>query len=763
MDEVAPNYFALNNSHLATLLKSEGLIKGHMFELTSWRREGLLARLRERGFSVRSLADRLEALPLPPAPLAPLPPVPGVDLPLTLSACHMRASASGDMEFSGSVVAQMGARHLECEHLVYHAANSQVDVSGAVQVADQSLRISGETGILGQDHAEFRDAHFEFLKHPGRGSAARILMPEPHHVQLVDVRYTTCPPGVADWDLRARRIDLDPAGKRGTARGARVDFKGVPIFYLPWISFPLTGERQTGVLFPTLGSSSRSGASLSVPWYWNIAPQRDLTLTPTWFSRRGFDFGGELRWLGQGGGGILRANVLPGDRVTHSDRDWLRLHGDARFGSTAHLRFDGEQTSDTHYFEDFADGPQSTSITFLPRQLRLDDSGEDWKLRAEMLQFQTLDDQLADADRPYEELPRIVASARLPGASAFSADIDGEVANFQRGTGVTGWRARLQPGVGLDLARPGFYLRPRASWDLTTYRLRDAASGTDASPSREAPVLSLDTGLLLERLGKGSSGWLVTLEPRAFYVYIPYRNQDALPVFDSGLPDPNYVSLFRTNRYTGSDRLGDANDLSFGVTTRMLRAATGERFLSATLGETLHLSTPRVTLPGATAAFGQRSDLVADLELSAYRHWNLRYQLAWDPAFSLTAKSLLAAQYRIDGGRVVNVGYRYTRGSVGQADASAAWPVSRRWDLYGRTVYSFLDQRLLEAFAGVQYRANCWGIRLVVRDSVSSRSGARDTGWYLQLELAGLSNVGSGADSFLLGAIQGYSPTASNR
>jgi LPS-assembly protein len=703
------------------------------------------------------------AAPQAQLPVPALPGATGTDLPVLLSACSMHASASGDMEFSGAVLAQLGGRQLRCDHLAYHAATGQLDLSGAVQMADPSLRITGETGTYGQGHADFRNAQFEFLEHPGRGTAARILMPAPHHVQLIDGSYTTCPPGYADWELRARRIDLDPQGKRGTARGARVKFEGVPILYLPWISFPLTSERQTGLLFPTLGSSSRSGASLSVPWYWNIAPQRDLTLTPTYFSRRGFDIGSELRWLAAGGGGILRANFLPGDRLAHRDRDWLRLHGDQRFGTTAHLRFDAEGTSDTHYFEDFADGPQSTSITFLPRQLRLDDSGEAWKARAELLQFQTLDDQLADADRPYEELPRIVASARLPGASTFTADIDGEAANFQRGTGVTGWRARAQPALGLDFSRPGFYLRPRASWDLTTYRLRDQASGTDASPSRSAPVLSLDTGLMLERLGRGSGGWLVTLEPRAFYVYIPYRNQDALPVFDSGLPDPNYVSLFRTNRYTGHDRLGDANDLSFGLTTRMLRAATGERFLSATLGETLHLSTPRVTLPGATATFGQRSDLVADLELSAYRHWNLRYQLAWDPATSVTVKSLLAAQYRLDGGRVLNMGYRYTRGSVGQAEASAAWPVARRWDLYGRTVYSLLDQRLLEAFAGVQYRANCWGIRLVVRDSVSNRSGARDTGWYLQLELRGLSSVGSGADSFLLGAIQGYSPTATNR
>ena len=224
------------------------------------------------------------------------------------------------------------------------------------------------------------------------------------------------------------------------------------------------------------------------------------------------------------------------------------------------------------------------------------------------------------------------------------------------------------------------------------------------------------------------------------------------------MPDPNFVSLFRDNRYVGLDRIGDANEVTMGVTTRMLQASTGQQYLSATVGQTVHFTAPRVTLPGETPDTSKRSDLLADIDLTAYRHWNLHYDLAWNPELSQTEKSLLSLQYLRSGTQVINLGYRFTRGTVDQVDASAAWPVGRHWDVYGRSVYSFLDHRSVDNFAGFQYHESCWGVRFVVRDAVTNRSGARETSWYLQLELRGLSNVGSGADSFLHGSIQGYSP-----
>ncbi|MFM2287167.1 MAG: hypothetical protein RL684_310, partial [Pseudomonadota bacterium] len=369
--------------------------------------------------------------------------------------------------------------------------------------------------------------------------------------------------------------------------------------------------------------------------------------------------------------------------------------------------------------------------------------------------------------------------------------------------------------------RPGFYFRPGAALEQTSYRLQDTGlrvpdpnappdsprQPLPANPMRSLPIITVDSGMQFERT---DTRRLITLEPRLYYVYIPYRDQSALPVFDSGLPDPNFVSLFRANRYSGLDRIGEANNLTLGLTSRLLQPGSGQRLVSATIGQTLHFdsactqpgagSEPRcVLLPGETADTRRRSDLILNVDVTALKDWNLRYDLAWNPGNSQTEKALLALQYRPAGDKVINIGYRYTRGTadpitsgtgwVDQAEASIAWPIGRHWDFYARSAYALgssakytvttivadpltqvgtpvtrqLTAHSLENFAGFQYRGSCWGLRLIARDAVSRTAGKRDQGWYLQLELNGLSSVGSGAEAFLRGAIRGYSPASSGR
>ncbi len=703
-----------------------------------------------------ALARAAEA-PCPPAAADAPPSLAIPDGTIHWSGCQLDIAANGDTELSGDVTLSIGGREMHCDRLSFNALTQEIKLAGTVRYADPSLRVTGDAGNYGSGGAQFSHAQFEMLQHPGRGEAETVSTAKAGLVVLDRVTYTTCPKGKADWELRSRRITLNTRSQRGVGQSTRVVFKGVPILYLPWISFPLSSARQTGLLFPMLGSSSRSGATLSIPWYWNIAPNQDLTATPTLYSRRGLELGAEYRLLTRSGDGTLRGEYLRGDRLTHTNRNWVGANATRFFGGSWRAQLDAQEVSDTHYFEDFADGPQATSTTFLPRDLRVGMRGDTWRLGAQLLKFQTLDDTLAASDRPYAQLPRLTAVAQWRGTSGLGSALESELVDFRRDTGASGWRGRVQPGINFDYTRPGFYLRPAASWDFTAYRLQ-AAPTAAATPSRNLPIVTLDGAVQLERsTGRGGTR-LVTLEPRINYVYIPYRDQGMLPVFDTGVPDPNFVSLFRANRYAGFDRIGDANNLTMAITARMLESRTGQQYLSATVGQALHFSQPRVALPGETADTRRRSDLLANLELTAYRNWNLHYDLAWNPDQSHTEKSLLGLQYRPQGNQVVNLGYRYTRGSVEQGEASAAWPVGKHWDLYGRRVYSFRDRRPIENFAGFQYRASCWGVRLVIRDSVSNRSGTRDTGWYLQLELKGLSSVGSGADSFLQGSIQGYSP-----
>jgi LPS-assembly protein len=719
----------------------------------------------------------------PPAPPA-LPTLPTLPEDIRFSAegpdAFLNTDAEGNFDLGGEVTFSVGRRELRGRHLRYNAATRDYRLTGTVSYSDANVHVSGDAGNYEDGAASFSNAQFEMLHQPGRGRAQSIAMTRADVIDLDNVVYTTCPEGAADWELRARRISLYTKTLRGIGHGTRVRFKGVTLIYLPWISFPLSNARQSGFLFPTIGSSGSNGATLAVPYYWNIAPNQDLTFTPRMLSRRGIELGEEFRMLLPKARGTLAVNYLPDDRVARADRSWEKAEIAATLPRLWLARLHAENVSDIRYFEDFGDGPQATSTTFLRRDLQLALRNDVWRLGAQLLQFQTLlpDCQplpaavacLAQGDRPYAQLPRFTASARWLGSSGLGTWFESELVDYQRSDSVRGWRAHVQPGLGVDYIRPGFYLKPRANWDLTAYRLSPyqlpGGAAGNTSPSRSLPVITLDTALQLER--RAGATRFMTLEPRLLYVYIPVRDQAELPVFDSGVPDPNFVSLFRANRYVGLDRLGDANELTAGVTMHMLQASTGQRYLSATLGQTLHFSTPHVALPGETVDTRKRSDLIATLDLTAYRDWSLHYDLAWNPALAQTDKSLLSMQFRPAdargrvGNRVVNVGYRYTRGSITQAEGSVAWPVARRWDIYGRSVYSFRDRHAIDNFAGVQYHADCWGLRVVARDSVSNRNGMRETGWYLQLELKGLSSVGSGADSFLQGAIQGYSPTSTN-
>jgi len=727
-------------------------------------------------------ASPLPAIAAPPA----LPALPSLADGIKFSAdgpdAFLNTDADGNFDLGGEVTFSVGARELRGKHLRYNAATHDYRLTGTVSYTDRNLHLQGDVGNYAGGNASFSHVQFEMLQHPGRGRADTVAMRGTEVVELGNVRYTTCPPGTADWELRARRITLDTKTLRGVGHGARVKFKGVALVYLPWISFPLSSARQSGFLFPIIGSSSSNGATLAVPWYWNIATNQDLTLTPRLMTSRGVQLNSEYRLLQPSFNGTLMLSYLPDDRnyrpvdqVVRADRSWERVNIAARLPRQWRALVQAENVSDSHYFEDFSNGPQATSTVFLRRNLQLGFRNDIWRLGAQVLQFQTLlnTDQLPNSDRPYAQLPRLTASARWLGSSGVGSYLDSELVDFQRRDSVRGWRAHAQPGLSFEFVRPGFYLRPGAGWDLTSYRLNPylladgSAGGT--SLNRSLPVITLDTAVQLERRSGRGAKRLITLEPRLYYVYTPFRNQSGLPLFDSGVPDPNLVSLFRANRFVGLDRIGDANDLTLGVTARLLQADSGRRFLSATVGQTTHFSQPRVTLLEESLDTGRRSDLIGAVELTAYRNWNLRYDLAWNPTLAQTEKSQLSLQYRPSGppgtasDRIINLAYRYTRGTAEQMDASVAWPVARRWDVYGRRVYSFRDQHAIESFAGFQFRGNCWGLRVLARDSVSNRDGSRDTSWYLQLELKGLSSVGSGADSFLQGAIQGYSPASTNR
>ena len=670
---------------------------------------------------------------------------------------------AGDAELRGNVQIRMGQRLLTADQASINAEQRSVELNGDIEYLDPQMHVRGKGGTFQEGgEGSFEGAEFELREQSVRGAAANARFRQSGQIGLEGVRYTACPPGNEDWSLAAGAIEIDQKTLIGTGRDVRIEFLGVPVFYTPWISFPVGDQRKSGLLFPTIGSGSRTGTQIAVPYYWNLAENYDATLTSRWYSSRGIRFDPELRYLSERSRSQLNVEYLVNDQETGEARgviDWRHV---TRFAPRTRLLIDATDVSDNDYFEDFGVGFEGTSVQFVNRYIELRHDTAAWTLNARAQGYQVIDNTLAAEDEPYRIAPQLTALGRWRDfAGGLSGSVFAEATNFQRELGPQGVRLDAEPSLEWRVDRNGGFVAASAAYRYTQYLLDETAPDADDAPDRSLPSASLDAGFTLER-ASGSQGTRVqTLEPRMLYLYVPYKNQDDLPVFDTGIPDLNLVQLFRTNRYVGPDRIGDANQVSVGVTTRLLDSSRGRQYLSATLGQAFYFQDPRVALPDEPVRDRSTSDVVAEVELNAYKNWNARFAYQWNPDETQGERSETFVQYNPTPGRVINAGYRFRRDLLEQVDVSGAWPINNQWRGFARFVYSLQEENTLDQFLGLEYSSCCWAVRVIGRRFVSSRSGAAETSVGLQLELKGLSSVGVDNEAFLREAIRGYSSPAS--
>ncbi len=707
-------------------------------------------------------------------------------------------TADGFAVLNGHVQLRQDERTVAADRVTYDQKTGKVTVNGSVDFEDPRLGIKSDSGTYDAlGGADFDQAYFRIFERNGRGFAKDIAVQPDGKAELERVRYTTCPVGNRDWMIQAYSLKLDTDAQQGVAHQVVMRFKDVPVFYTPYIAFPLGDERQSGLLFPNFGHSASNGFQLEVPYYLNLAPNYDATLTPGILSRRGVQLGGEFRFLTESSHGQIEENFLPDDAVEHSDRAFVHITDVTSLGTGLRFDTDIESVSDSNYFSDFAVGADQTSVTFLERRAEILYYDDAWRIRAQLQNFQTIDTAIDAGDRPYSRVPRVEAYGLFPLFGQLEFALSSEVTNFLREVGPTGVRADISPELRWAERGAGYFFEPVVGYHFTQYDLQNAAVGDPSTPSRALPYASLDTGLIFERDAGAQGQRTQTLEPRLVYTYIPYRNQNELPLFDTGIPDLNLVELFRTNRYVGDDRIGDANQLAMGLTTRLFGQASGTQYLSATIGQIRYFDLPRVllpeeitqtlpgqtlltlpgqptqifpgqnlpTLPGQTLATApgetpqtyHASDIIGEVSVTAYKHWSLNLDYQWNPYTSQTDKSEILLQYRPDPSRVVNIGYRFQQDILKQYDASFAWPIAGHWNTVGRYVYSIQDRQLIEELAGFEYKSCCWRVQVLQRRYLTNRTGGLDTSIALQLELTGLSSVGKRSDAFLSKEISGYS------
>ncbi len=675
--------------------------------------------------------------------------------PIEFDAGRVVLSNGAKGEYSEQVTVRHGDVTITAERA--DVVDRDVDLAGRVTFTSPEVKLFGEDAHFDADTdtVTLSSAGFDLLKSSGRGSGENIELTSNSELSLMNVLFTTCPADNLAWQLTARDIALDVNGGVGTARGVKLRFKGVPILYAPYFTFPINDQRKSGFLTPNISERDRTGFDLTVPYYLNLAPNYDLTLEPRYMSKRGLQVRSDFRYLMPYSEGQMGFEYLPDDRQIGRMRRYINLHHESLFGDNWQVLTGIEDVSDDTYFEDLGSSLSVTSQTHLNRFVDVGYFAPYWSLLGRLQDYQTIDTLLTDEERPYERVPQMTFDGRWLGRLV-AFDSDAELVNFQRNVGVTGWRLDSTQEVSLRFRRAGMYLTPAVALRQTDYWLDHETPGIDPTPSRNLPVSSIDAGMRFERETGEAHRWLQTLEPRILYVNVPFEDQSNLPVFDTILPDFNLVQLFRKYQFVGPDRIQDTDQLSFGVTTRLIDAASGRERITATLGQTRYLNTQRVSLPDAQPNDANASDYVGEVSIGLRDTWNVDVGYQWNSETNSTARAETRFEYRPKEDRLLGMSYRYRRDLLEQGDLSLVWPVAQRWRVIGRYSYSFLETEPLEEFVGWEYDACCWRFRMIGRHYVSSRTGEADSSISLQLELKGLSQSAISPEDLLDRGILGY-------
>ncbi|MEX1080828.1 MAG: LPS assembly protein LptD [Halofilum sp. (in: g-proteobacteria)] len=710
-----------------------------------------------------SAAQAADEHPLCPAP-APLPEVaaPAPERPGELSAAGDRARSAGAITIlEGNAAVRRDERALGAERVRLDRESGRAEASGDVVLTAPGLELRAREGSTNMNTGTFDvdAARYRLPPVPAQGRAERLARDETGISTLADGTFSTCPAQAEAWHLSAEHVRLDSNTQQGTARNVELWFKGVPLFYSPWFRFPLGDERMSGFLAPTIGRSDDSGTEVSVPWYWNAAPNFDATLAPRWLERRGTQLQSEWRWLGPIGRWQLNNEYLPDDDLYGDDRVLTQLYQEGEFGAWR-TEIDAARASDPDYFDDLGTGLSVSSQTHLRQRADLHWRGGAGRFRLRADAYQTLDQNIEDDDRPYERVPQ--ATFTSGGRWGWwRTQLDSEMVRFEREPGdPAATRLRLTPAITWAAETPGWFFRPRLAVDHTSYRLEQVDTGIPEDFQRTLPIASVDTGLVLDRFGES---YQQTLEPRAFYAYIPDdEDQNEIPLFDTGRYGFSFPQLFRERRFTGGDRVGDTNRLTLALTSRVLSRETGRELLRGSIGGIRHFDDRGVTLrPNEEPETGERSDLIGELAASPTPQLRAQIAAQWDPQTDIVSKWNTALRYRGPGGGVANVGYRERRDGLDepqqeQVDVSFAWPVSPRWQLVAGNNYSLLDERSVESVVGAEYNSCCWRLRTVAREHITNNGEDTSRGIYLELVLKGLGGVGDDTGGLLERAILGY-------
>lgn len=676
-----------------------------------------------------------------------LPPLePATDDKIRMTADQVDLQQEGLSKLLGSVKLRQGDKEISADQLDYDAAQKRVIINNESLFRSQDVVVDSQRAQFDLDDQTgiFSDNAFTLTARVARGNARELQVNADKTASMQEATYTSCAPGDDSWYLEASKIKLDYDAGLGSASNARLRFLGVPIFYSPWLQFPIDDRRRTGLLYPIVADTKKTGLDIRQPLYINLAENYDLTFTPRYMSKRGTQLDLAGRYLFEQSEGNLGYEFLDKDDVTGEKRDYVSFEHRGLLNQRMSMALHYANVSDPAYFEDLGGNVDLSSISFLDRSARLTyQSPAEYSIQALVQDYQKINSNITSLEEPYRRLPQVLVNAQTRNTYLYTrAGFTGEYSNFARADSVQGQRIDLDPYLRIERDTFAWFSKAQLDFHYTAYELTNTTAGQSNSPDRALPMFSTEYGLRFERMLADGTPQL--LEPRLFYLYVPHESQSDLPVFDSGEPDFDFTQLFARNRFSGLDRISDANELTLALTGRQLDPDTGAVKASVAIGQLYRFEAPRVTLPSEAAPDKGATDFIGEFDYNLSQNWGTRLLAQWSPEQNEFSRTGIAVRYRDDHRRLFEAAYRYRRDQLEQTDLVAMTPIYKAISAAGRWRYSISDGKTLDTYVGLRYDTCCWAIDVAARRYISDSRGTFNTGIYAQLELKGLGQIGSG-------------------
>ncbi len=703
-------------------------------------------------------------------------------------------------DYSGNVLINRADQHSISHIANYDNVSDVMNLEGDVYYHEDALALHTEAATinLANDQAKLRDVEFISPTTPLRGFAESYFRKSKTLSQYTNVSYTTCRPGNQDWVIHASELEMNKVTGQGTTKNTWIEFKGTPVLYTPYLSFPIDDRRLSGFLSPTFSSTRYSGMLIAAPYYWNIAPNYDATLTPRELSSRGPLMAGKFRYLTEQSTGKLAAEYMPNDSQLNTSRYLLSLQNKSIINPALSSNMDLNLVSDSTYIATTGTALSFTNYNYLRSYANVNYNKYGFNFIAAADSYQSINAATPNTALPYRRLPQL----NLNYAHDFSGlpihtEIQNEFVDFQHTNNIVeGQRINTRPSISMPLQTASTFFTPKLSLQETDYTLNNGAASSPAALSRTLPTFSADSGLSLERnVNIANSTFVHTVEPRLFYLYVPSVNQNNIPVFDSALYDFQFNTMFRENSFSGSDRIQDANQVTTALTSRLVDDNTGLERLKLNVGEIFYFRDRQIGVPTALsngnvvnmgASKDAESNIVTELSSELTKQISVNTGAQWSPIRNDIERIKANIHFRNQSNELFNIGYLYRKNplipdgsnNISQGDTSFRWPIAKDWHLLGRMQYSLLYQEIQDSFIGVEKENCCWRFRILARHYMNNVTiinnqavvattgttvpGSSQDGVFFQIELKGLTGFGDDVDQFLQKSIYGFRKTQKN-